>query len=216
MLLSRFLLPLIVALPVTVGAARAEAETVFQSVPNLSSPTKTFGFGSGGTWTFYSVFTITADIVIDKISALFNSTGLPADITVTIHTYPAAQTVGTVVHSETFAQDSYTVVNTGGTRRVATFDTSDWLLAAGTYLISFYNPTRLNVLASSDGSTAKQSFYINSSGLFSGSPYSAAFAFEGEVVPATPVPGPIAAAGLPGALALLGYAAWRRRARVAG
>lgn len=216
MLVRRFLFPLVVALPVAMGAARAEAETVFQSVPNLSSPTKTFGFGSGGAATYYSVFTITADIMIDTISALFHSTGFPADITVSIHTYPAAKTVGTLVHSETFAKDSYTVVNPGGVRRVATFDVSDWLLTAGTYLISFYNPTRLNVLASSDGSTTKESFSVNSSGVNSGSPYSAAFAFEGEVVPVTPVPGPVAAAGLPGALALIGFAAWRRRrARVA-
>lgn len=204
------------SLAVTISAAPAAAELLYQSVEDLNSAPDTNGWCSScsGEYTYYSLLEIYERSVISAIAAVV-TTGFnfPSAITVTIKEYVGAQPDSATIQEATFSPNEYSSFDTEYGTSIVVFSIPNWVLEAGFYTISFFNPDNLSIPSFNTGFGS--GFQLDNSGEAYAWYDTAAFAVTGTVQ-ATAVPGPVAAAGLPGALALVGYAAWRRRARVAG
>jgi len=185
------------------------ADTLFQSIPDLTVTPVTNAWCSScsGTFQVFDTFSLGSNSTIGSISFdVQTNYFFPANVTVSIWTINLDGTPGSSLFSQTFAPlDFASIQNTVNNTSIVTVLPIGLSLTAGTYDISFFNPSNLGVPGYSGGSGL---LYQQGIGFHDGQ--SAGFLLEGSP---SPVPGPAVGAGLPGLIAacggLLGW--WRRK-----
>lgn len=202
----------------------SHAVTVFQSVPTFDAPQDLLWCSPcGGRYATFDHFTLGNSYTISGITfgSYLSPLYFPTDVTIRIFTLG-----GTQLFSETFTPPEMTstilmpgVNNVTNNTAVTTVSPSGLFLTAGSYLISFYNPDRY--VGAYYKSGANLGFQTESFG--SPDPNATVIArdftigFSLDAAGASPVPGPVAGAGIPGLIAAFGglLALPRRRTTLA-
>jgi hypothetical protein len=202
-------------------APQVQASSVlFQSVPSLTAdPTGDACSSCGGGEQVYDTFTLSSNASISAITFDALTIGLN-NAQVSIYTTNGALP-GSSLFSQTFTGAQFASVVPGGsvgggpaTTALVTVDPSGLSLSAGTYFISFFDPSFLGVALFSAGGSG-QAVQIGCGGICFEGGESLGFQIQGNtIVSATPLPAalPLFAGGL-GALGAI--TAWRRKRKAA-
>lgn len=180
-------------------AAPVYADVLFQSISDLTvAPQKSVCSSCSGNFQVYDNFSLAASATITEIDfAVYSPAFSQPPITVGIYGLTGGLP-GTLIVSETFS--GYPVSPTGHLTDIVDALPNDWSLAAGSYDITFYNPSQLTVAGYAETGRA---FYQSGLGLSAG--YPTGFELIGSTI-AAPEPASVAVFGL----ALIGLAAARR------
>jgi hypothetical protein len=127
----------------------------------------------------YDTFTVTGAAPIGQIDFVVRTdSSFPTDIKVAI-TAVSGGVPGAELYTQTFTPAEYSVVSTSyNTGIVTVLPAGGWLLPAGTYDITFYNPGFLNVPGFNNPGGV-----LYTSGIGVHADQSAAFALSSEAVP---------------------------------
>ncbi len=190
---------ILIAMPST------RASTLFQSVPDFSSPAAPDGACSAcnGSYRAFDTFTLDSSSSIGSVTvSLYDaSVDFPVNLSVSIWTISGGLP-GTQLFSQTFTPAEF-VSDVYPYYALVTVDPVGLSLLAGTYDISFYNPANLAVTEYVGGSGL---LYQQGFGFLPG--YSAGFILSGEVTP-LPATLPLFASGM-GVIGLFGWLKRRR------
>ncbi|MGH7023263.1 MAG: PEP-CTERM sorting domain-containing protein [Caulobacteraceae bacterium] len=131
----------------------AQAGVVFQSIPSLAADPVSNAWCSscGGYYKVYDAFTLSSPANLTGL--LFDvQTAGATDVDVSIYT-GTPSSPGSVLYDNTFAPSSFTsVTNTPYVTSIIGVALPGISLAAGSYVISFYNPSQLGIPGYSGGS----------------------------------------------------------------
>jgi hypothetical protein len=187
----------------------AEADTLYESVPDLTGPIYLGGTCSScdGVFRLFDTFSLGGGASIDAVTVAVYNDPFPVDINLSIWSISSSNLPSVELFSETFAPSQFSSTAAYSDRTLVTLDPTDLSLPSGTYYISFYNPDGLGLVTYYDGSGV---VYQQGNAFIPGQYLG--FVLSGQF---SSVPGPIAGAGLPGFVfasgGLLGW--WRRKRR---
>ncbi len=159
----------------------AHADVIFKSIPDLTiNPTTNAWCSScGGGYQVYDTFTLQWASTVSNIDFAVQSNGnFATTITVSIDALANGGTPGTQLFTQDFSPSSFTYTNTPNNTSIVSVSPSALTLAAGSYDISFYNPSFLGVPG-----YHKAGGVLYQSGIGFHSGQSAGFAIQGTDVP---------------------------------
>jgi hypothetical protein len=191
-------------------APAASASTLYQSIPDLTVPAYGYFVSNGVTHRVFDTFTLGSNSTVQSVTFAIEKNFSNAGVSIWSI---ASGFPGTQLFSQYFTRDQFAsaVGGPSDATEIVTVNLASLSLNAGTYDISFYNPTNLDPLW--------VALFVNAGGqaVFLPDPIgqvpagrSAGFILNGTTaVAATPLP-----AALPllvSALGGLGFVGWRRR-----
>jgi hypothetical protein len=130
-----------------------EAETLYQSVPDLSGPIYPGGICSScnGVFRVFDTFVLASSATVDAVALSVYNVPFPVSINVSVwsigNNLPNAE-----LFSETFAPSDFSSTTAYSDRTIVTLDPTGLSLSSGTYYISFYNQDELGLVTYYSGS----------------------------------------------------------------
>lgn len=134
---------------VSAYASQLKAAVVYQSLPDLTVQANTNGWCSscGGNYRVYDTFTLSTASTLSQLTfAVTTGYNFPSTVTVGFYNLASGNTPGSQIASYDFTTSSFvSTVNTAYSTTLVTVNLPSLLLSAGSYDISFYNPSNLAV-----------------------------------------------------------------------